>query len=213
MNLQICVACTRYLQQVSTLFNLHLNFTAYYSNRINHFSIYWASFFNKCFPASCQLLNAIIIQSFGACGSVVGWGTMLQAGRSHVWVKMSWVLSIYLILPATLWPGVDSISNRNEYQESSWEERAASTYGWQPHHHLWADRLENVGASMSHNSMAFIACYRDSYILFFTFNRKSLVGHIATDTAKSLCLWEPSTRAITRQQIHSPYPWKANKSE
>jgi hypothetical protein len=28
--------------------------------------------------------------------------------------------SIYLILPAALCPGVDSASNRNEYQESSW---------------------------------------------------------------------------------------------
>jgi hypothetical protein len=28
--------------------------------------------------------------------------------------------SIYLILPAALWPWIDSASNRNEYQESSW---------------------------------------------------------------------------------------------
>jgi hypothetical protein len=28
--------------------------------------------------------------------------------------------SIYPILPASLWPWVDSASNRNEYQESSW---------------------------------------------------------------------------------------------
>jgi hypothetical protein len=28
--------------------------------------------------------------------------------------------SIYLILPAALWPGVDSASNRNEYQEFFW---------------------------------------------------------------------------------------------
>jgi hypothetical protein len=28
--------------------------------------------------------------------------------------------SIYLILPAALWPGVASPSNRNEYQESFW---------------------------------------------------------------------------------------------
>jgi hypothetical protein len=28
--------------------------------------------------------------------------------------------SIYLILPAALWPWVDSASNRNEYQEPSW---------------------------------------------------------------------------------------------
>jgi hypothetical protein len=26
----------------------------------------------------------------------------------------------FFILPAALWPGVDSASNRNEYQESSW---------------------------------------------------------------------------------------------
>jgi hypothetical protein len=33
---------------------------------------------------------------------------------------MSLNFSIDLILPAALWPGVDSASNRNEYQESSW---------------------------------------------------------------------------------------------
>jgi hypothetical protein len=38
-------------------------------------------------------------------GSVVGWGTMLQAWRSRVRVSMRWV---------------DPASNRNEYQESSW---------------------------------------------------------------------------------------------
>jgi hypothetical protein len=37
-------------------------------------------------------------------GSVIGWGTMLQGGRSRVRFPMS----------------LDSASNRNEYQESSW---------------------------------------------------------------------------------------------
>jgi hypothetical protein len=41
---------------------------------------------------------------WGTRGSVVGWGTMLQAGKSRVRVSMRWILSIYLILPATLWP-------------------------------------------------------------------------------------------------------------
>jgi hypothetical protein len=57
----------------------------------------------------------VIYYLFGAHSSVVGWGTVLQARRSRDWVLMRWIFSIYLILPG---PGVDSASNRNEYQES-----------------------------------------------------------------------------------------------
>jgi hypothetical protein len=40
--------------------------------------------------------------------------------RKH-WRKVQYVPKRYIpILPATLGPGVDSASNRNEYQESSW---------------------------------------------------------------------------------------------
>jgi hypothetical protein len=38
-------------------------------------------------------------------------------------------------------------TQRNEYQESSCE------WGIQPHRHLWANCLENVTASTSHNPM------------------------------------------------------------
>jgi hypothetical protein len=40
----------------------------------------------------------------GVCGSIVGWGTMLQAGRLWDRILMRWTFSIFLILPATLWP-------------------------------------------------------------------------------------------------------------
>jgi hypothetical protein len=45
------------------------------------------------------------VASNGACGGAVGWGTVLQAGRSPVQFPMvSMEFFIYIILPATLWP-------------------------------------------------------------------------------------------------------------
>jgi hypothetical protein len=49
-------------------------------------------------------------------------GTMLQGRRLQVQVPIRLLdFSINLILPAALCPEVVSASNRNEYQESSWD--------------------------------------------------------------------------------------------
>jgi hypothetical protein len=51
-----------------------------------------------------RLFYLMIVSTAVARVSVVGWGTMLPAGRSQVRVPMRWIVFIYLILPAALWP-------------------------------------------------------------------------------------------------------------
>jgi hypothetical protein len=55
----------------------------------------------------------------GARGSVVSWGTMLQAGRSQFPVPMR-LLDFFNLPQAHCGRSVDSDSNRNQYQKSSW---------------------------------------------------------------------------------------------
>jgi hypothetical protein len=64
-----------------------------------------------------EMSNIILAQLSNA----VGWGAMLQAGRSPVWFRMK-ALDFQLTwsFQPHYGPGVDSDSNRNEYQEPSW---------------------------------------------------------------------------------------------
>jgi hypothetical protein len=62
-------------------------------------------------------LIKVIMVPKGARGSVVGWGTVLQAWTLRVRVPMRWNFSSF---QPHYGPGVYSASNRNEYQEPSW---------------------------------------------------------------------------------------------
>ena len=82
------------------------------------------------------MIFALLLFSYGAHGSAVGWGTTLQVERSRVRFPMvSLEFFIDIILPAALrlW-GVDSASNRNEYQEYFLGVKAAGASGWHPYH-------------------------------------------------------------------------------
>jgi hypothetical protein len=88
---------------------------------------------------------------------------MLQAGKSRVRVSKRWIFSIYLSFQPHHGPGVNSASNRNKYQESSWGLKGGRP-GWQTHHHLWADCLEKLWKPRSLTTIwAFTARYRDRF--------------------------------------------------
>jgi hypothetical protein len=87
-------------------------------------------------------------------GGVVGWGTMLQAGRSRDLVPIRWLFQFTSSFQPHYGPGVDSASKRNEYQESSSGVmgRRHVSLTTLPPSGSWFSR-QNMGASTSDNPM------------------------------------------------------------
>jgi hypothetical protein len=98
---------------------------------------------------------------------------MLQAGRSRVRFPL-WSLDFFqltLYLQPHYGSGVDSASNRNEYQESSWGVKGFRRVR-QKASPLSVSRLskENVGASTSHNPMSlYVRSIKSTLCTFFYF--------------------------------------------
>jgi hypothetical protein len=100
-----------------------------------------------------------LVSNEGACGSVVVWGIMLQAGRSQVRVPDEMDLLIYLMLPAALWPWS---------QLSLWQKRVPGIFlgikcGWQPCRHLWTECLKMWEPQPFRNPKVLHGLYRKNF--------------------------------------------------
>jgi hypothetical protein len=92
-------------------------------NRLSYsviiFSLNWILAFFTSVNTDCVITCYFIL--IGACSSIVGWGTMLQAWRSQIQVLMRWISFIWHNPSScTMALGSTDPLNRNDYQESSW---------------------------------------------------------------------------------------------
>jgi hypothetical protein len=89
-------------------FNTIISSTPRSSKRCLLIQIHMHLWYLPCVLYLQSISSSLILSSnlmYGARSSVVGWGAMLQAGRSRVRFSMrSLDFSIYLILPPSLWP-------------------------------------------------------------------------------------------------------------
>jgi hypothetical protein len=89
--------------------------------RILHHNADFGSSVTLTFKDHMILILILLMVKWGAYSSIVGWGTVLQARRLRVRFPMrSLDFSIGMIFQLHYGPAVNSTSNRNEYQESSW---------------------------------------------------------------------------------------------
>jgi hypothetical protein len=110
--------------------------------------------------------------------SIVGWVTTLHTGSSRVRVPIRWIFfSIYLILKIHYGPGVDSASNRNEYQEFSWGIKGGRRVRLTTLPPSVSDCLDKMWEPRRPTALwAFTACYRDNFTLSHHFRKLLFKG-------------------------------------
>jgi hypothetical protein len=105
-------------------------------------------------------------QKKGACNSVIGWGTMLPAGRSQVQVPMRSLDFFNWPNPSSRTMVLGSTQPVTEMSTSNIVRIFLGVKGWQPCRYLRANCLENVGTSTSHNPMG-LHCLLQGYLYFY----------------------------------------------
>jgi hypothetical protein len=125
--------------------------------------------------------KSAITQLFGVCGCAVGWDSVLEAWRSKVLFPMESLRCFTdLIFPAAWWLGVDSDSNRNEYEGSppGGGGEPASAQGWQPYQ-LNVSQSENPGSlNLLQPSWPTYACTGTAFTHLFSTVMCHLMGRV-----------------------------------
>jgi hypothetical protein len=106
--------------------------------------------FNRLQKGSCSFTYFIYTICSGVCSSIAGWGIVLQARKSRVWFPIR-PLGLFtdLILPLHYDLGVNSDSNRNEYQGYLWGGKGGQGVGLTTFPPTWVECLENLAVSTS----------------------------------------------------------------
>jgi hypothetical protein len=104
----------------------------------------------------------------GARGSVVGWCTMLQDGRSPVRVQDELDILVYLILPAALWP-CGRLSLEHKWVPGIFlGVRSGRCVGLTTLPPFVSRMSENVRPSTSRNPKGVHGLYRDKFTFLYT---------------------------------------------
>jgi hypothetical protein len=151
-----------------------------------------------------------------ARGSVVGWGALLQAGRSPVRVPDEVDFSIYLILPAAIWPwGLLSLQQKL-VPGIFLGVKSGRRVGLTNLPPSVSRMSENVGASTSRNPKGL---HRDNFTFTYDYNfkiakyinsQKSLLGyevHKSRRSSEALLAMSHTRCNNSRHELLSMFIW------